>query len=144
MHKLLSLLIILFLISCSQEGFNSDMNSIAEKFVKLVLKVGQYNPAVVDAYHGPEEWKPAELTEEQKNNFPLDDFIAQVEDLQNSLGKINSAKLIDEDKMRKIFLSKQLKAIKTRIEMIGGKKYKFDEESRTEQRLNHTRGLFGL
>jgi len=129
MHKLLSLLIILFLISCSQEGFNSDMNSIAEKFVKLVLKVGQYNPAVVDAYHGPEEWKPAELTEEQKNNFPLDDFIAQVEDLQNSLGKINSAKLIDEDKMRKIFLSKQLKAIKTRIEMIGGKKYKFDEES---------------
>ena len=106
------------------------MNSIAEKFVKLVLKVGQYNSAVVDAYHGPEEWKPAELTEEENNNFPIDDFNSQVDKLQNELGKIDSSTLSDYGKLRKIFLTKQLTAIKTRIEMIAGKKYKFDEESK--------------
>ncbi|MCP5062941.1 MAG: hypothetical protein GY936_10800 [Ignavibacteriae bacterium] len=106
------------------------MNSIAEKFVKLVLKVGQYDPAVVDAYHGPEEWKPVELSNEQKQNYPLNNFISEVEFLQSSLDKIEDDKLSKDEELRKIFLSKQLIAIKTRIEMIGGKKYKFDEESK--------------
>ena len=106
------------------------MNPIAENFVKLVLKVGQYDPAVVDAYHGPEEWKPAELSEEQKKNYPLNNFIKEVETLKSSLDKIEVVNLSKEEAMRKIFLSKQLIAIKARIEMIGGKKYKFDEESK--------------
>jgi hypothetical protein len=129
MHKILLLLLTTLLISCSQKESKSDMQSIAEKFVKLVLKVGQYDPAVVDAYHGPKEWKPAELTEEQKKNYPPDSFIKEVETLQSSLEKIEVANLSEEEVMRKIFLSKQLIAIKTRVEMVGGKKYKFDEES---------------
>ncbi|MCW8849356.1 MAG: hypothetical protein OQJ81_05195 [Melioribacteraceae bacterium] len=105
------------------------MNSIAEKFVKLVLKVGLYDQAVVDAYHGPDEWKPAELSEEQKKNYPLNDFIKEVEELKKNLNDIESAELTGEEKMRKNFLSKQFIALKAKIEMIGGKKYKFDEES---------------
>ncbi len=93
MQKFLILLFTLLLISCTQKESKSDMNSIAEKFVKLVLKVGQYDPAVVDAYHGPDEWKPAELSEEQKKNYPLNDFIKEVEGLQNSLSKIKDVSL---------------------------------------------------
>ncbi len=129
MHNILFLIVLLLLNSCSQKESKSDMNSIAEKFVKLVLKVGQYDPAVVDAYHGPKEWLPGELTEDQKNKYPLDLFMSQVGDLQNSLSDINSVQLTDEEKMRKNFLSKQLIALRAKIEMVGGKKYKFDEES---------------
>lgn len=130
MYKLLFPLLAILFFSCSQKEDKSDMNSIAEKFVKLVLKVGQYDPAVVDAYHGPDEWKPAELTETQKENYPFADFTAEVDKLQSSLTNINENSLTGEEKMRKVFLSKQLIAIKTRIEIIGGKKYKFDEESK--------------
>ena len=129
MRNLLLLFLSLSLISCSPKETTPDMNSIAEKFVKLVLKVGQYNPAIVDAYHGPDEWKPAELSEAQKDNYPLNELLIQVEDLQNSLNKIEDANLTEEEVMRKTFLSKQLIAIKAKIEMAGGKKYKFDEES---------------
>ena len=33
------------------------MNAIAEQYVKLVLALGQHDPAYVDAYYGPAEWK---------------------------------------------------------------------------------------
>lgn len=129
MRKILLLLIVISLISCSQKEAKFDMDSIAEKFVKLVLKVGQYDPAVVDAYHGPDEWKPVELTETQKENYPLADFTSVVDSLQSSLTNIEESALSNEEKMRKVFLLKQLIALKAKIEMVGGKKFKFDEES---------------
>ena len=70
MRKILFLLSLMIFVSCTQKETQNDMDTIAEKFVKLVLRVGQYDPAVVDAYHGPEEWKPAELNEKTKNNYP--------------------------------------------------------------------------
>ena len=33
------------------------MNTVAERYVKLVLAMGQHDPAYVDAYYGPPEWK---------------------------------------------------------------------------------------
>ena len=33
------------------------MNAIAERYVHLVLALGQHDPDYVDAYYGPPEWK---------------------------------------------------------------------------------------
>ena len=33
------------------------MNDIAERYVKLVLALGQHDADYVDAYYGPPEWK---------------------------------------------------------------------------------------
>ena len=33
------------------------MNDIAERYVKLVLALGQHDKDYVDAYYGPAEWK---------------------------------------------------------------------------------------
>ncbi|MEJ2084366.1 MAG: hypothetical protein P8Y44_01640, partial [Acidobacteriota bacterium] len=41
----------------SAEQTSTDMNTIAESFVKLVLAVGRYDGDYVDAYFGPDEWK---------------------------------------------------------------------------------------
>src|SRR5688572_30606371 len=36
-----------------------SMNNIAEQYVRLILAIGQHDANYVDAYYGPEEWKPA-------------------------------------------------------------------------------------
>ena len=66
-YKILFLTILALLsISCGDKKehrqiseLEINMNSIAEEYVKLVLKVGQYDSLYVDAYYGPEEWIPS-------------------------------------------------------------------------------------
>jgi hypothetical protein len=41
----------------AQRGPTLPMNTIAERYVKLVLAVGQHDADYVDAYYGPPEWK---------------------------------------------------------------------------------------
>ena len=36
---------------------NDSMNALAERYVKLVLALGQHDPDYVDAYYGPAEWR---------------------------------------------------------------------------------------
>ena len=61
---LASLTIIIFFNSCSEPqnknsaNLEATMNSVAEKYVKLVLNIGTIDPDYVDAYYGPAEWKP--------------------------------------------------------------------------------------
>ena len=129
MRMILTITLLVFLISCSTKKEN-DMNITAEKFVKLVLKVGQYDPAVVDAYSGPDEWKPAQLLESEKGNYPKEELKSEVKKLQESLMNIDESQLSDLGKMRKNYLLKQLTALNAKIEIIGGKKYSFDEESK--------------
>jgi hypothetical protein len=33
------------------------MNAVAERYVHLVLALGQHDPDYVDAFYGPTEWK---------------------------------------------------------------------------------------
>lgn len=129
MRTFIVIFLAVFLFSCTIQKEN-DMQSIAERYVKLVLQVGQYDSDVVDAYHGPDNWKPAELNKEEKTNFPKNKLTKESEDLIQGLSSIDDKDLSDLEKMRKIFLIKQLIAMKAKIAMIGGKKYKFDKESK--------------
>ena len=38
------------------------MNDLAERYVRLVLAVGQHDADYVDAYYGPPEWRAAAET----------------------------------------------------------------------------------
>lgn len=129
MRIVVSILILFFILSCSTKKEN-NMQEIAEKYVKLVLKVGQYDSDVVDAYHGPEEWKPAKLSEEEKKSFPNDNLVEEAKGLIRGLNLIDDKNLSKLEKMRKNFLFKQLIAVEAKIEMIGGTRFKFDEESK--------------
>lgn len=129
MRILIAIFSIIILLSCSKNKEN-NMQVIAEKYVKLILKVGQYDSDVVDAYHGPDDWKPVKLSEKEKANFPHDLLVGEAEDLIKSLNFIDEENNSNLESMRKNFLIKQLVAVKAKIEMIGGKKFKFDEESK--------------
>ena len=106
-----------------------SMNAIAEQYVKLVLGMGEHDPAYVDAYYGPPEWK----AEAERGKQPLADIDADAARLIEALGKINSflaarntsEQLDGEDQMshlRQEYLRRQLEALRSRVRMLSGAK----------------------
>lgn len=104
------------------------INDIAKDYVKLVLQVGQYDSDVVDAYYGPQEWKPESIAADAA--FPHQDFYMQAQTLMSALDNVDLTRLEAEQSPRANMLKKQLIAIATKIEMMGGKTYSFDEEAK--------------
>jgi hypothetical protein len=101
------------------------MNDIAERYVKLVLALGQHDRDYVDAYYGPPEWKQ----QAESAKAPLDQLRGQARTLLASVRKlpIPSAEL---ESLRHHYLERQLSAVNARIRMLGGERMTFDEESK--------------
>lgn len=118
------------MFSCSsQDAFTeNEINKIAESYVKLVLKIGQYDSDYVDAYWGPEEWKPKDIS--NQSEFPEDKFKNETDTLINRLAEIDKSKFDKMGKLRYAYLEKQLLSIKTKIDLLSGVKMTFDEESK--------------
>jgi hypothetical protein len=102
------------------------MNTIAESYVKLVLKVGIHDSDYVDAYYGPEEWKPKADT----SAFPLDQLHQDVDDLLQKIDRIPAGTPMSSDQLRRTALRTQCIAVRAKIEMLQGKKFTFDDESK--------------
>ena len=106
-----------------------QMDDIAEDYVKLVLEIGQYDSDFVDAYYGPEDWKPQSDTAVNVEDIPAKDFIDRCHALHSQLTKIDSSQLAEIEKMRYIMLTKQIHAVATKVNMLDGKLLTFDEEA---------------
>ena len=104
----------------------SDMNQIAERYVKLVLAVGQHDENYVDAYYGPEAWQ----AEAKAEKAPLDKIKGDAALLIEQLKKLNLSKAEEIIQLRQQYLTKQLEALVTRVEMLKGTKFTFDQESK--------------
>lgn len=132
MYKFYSfLLLTLSLSACTgDQQDETTFPKIAESYVRLSLQIGQYNSDYVDAYYGPESWKPKPLTEEEKAEFPSDELIWKIHDLQRDLEDLNTTHVDDLEKAHQSFLIKQLIAAKTKVSIMAGTKLKFDDESK--------------
>jgi len=100
------------------------MDSIAERYVKLVLGIGRHDPDMVDAYHGPPAW--ARSVEEQARGLPA--LQAEAEEL----GAVLAALPVPADglhRLRREYLRKQVSAMAARCRMLRGERFGFDEES---------------
>lgn len=107
------------------------MDKLAEKYVKLALHLGKYDPDFVDAYYGPKEWTP-----EDKESIDPDEVVHYYEEIKWELTEIYSIlEAIDVDqldsleRLRHNFILKQIVATKTRIQTLMGKSLPFDAES---------------
>ena len=121
------------LSSCSgsdPEAQRTAVNRVAESYVKLSLVLGQYDSDYVDAYTGPEEWKPAPLPEGEDNVIPAAELAANADALVAELDAVDLCALTDLEKRRVKFLRAHILSMKARAELVGGKKMTFDEESR--------------
>lgn len=131
----LLLLSVFLLSSCGKKNvkqpsreLDTKMNRLAEQYVKLILKLGQFDPDYVDAYYGPEEWKPAgTFTADTSALKHLDAETDALLDSLESFGKYNADEM---QTLRFKFLSKQLLAVKTKIFMLEGGKLSFDQETK--------------
>ena len=128
-------LLLVTFISCGKSNnslanneLESKMNNIAEAYVKLVLNVGLHDPGYVDAYYGPAEWKPVDSSVVIKDSVQIQKLFKESGRLLDSLDVLSSYKANEMETLRYKFLYKQLLAVRTRISMLAGAVFTFDEE----------------
>jgi hypothetical protein len=104
---------------------SAAMNDIAERYVKLVLALGQHDRDYVDAYYGPAEWKQ----QAGSAKASLDELAERARTLLGSVRKtpVPSAEM---ETLRHHYLERQLSAVEARIRMLKGERLTFDEESK--------------
>jgi hypothetical protein len=103
------------------------MNPLAERYVKLVLALGQHDADYVDAYYGPPEWRKEAETAKR----PLAQLDADAAAVQKSLAAAAPPSGAEEIvRLRHTYLTKQMSALRTRLSMLNGRKLTFDQESK--------------
>src|SRR5258705_9609347 len=103
------------------------MNTLAERYAKLVLAVGQHDADYVDAFYGPPEWK----AESEHHKRPVREIDAGAARLIDQIPAVAAAERHDElAVLRREYLRRQLEALRARLRMLEGTKLTFDEESR--------------
>ncbi len=101
------------------------MNALAETYVKLALAAGVHDGDYVDAYYGPPEWRTAAEAEK----LPLAEVRARLETLGRDLAKVDTAGFDSLGRQRHAYLSKLVGALSTRLAIVAGGKFPFDDES---------------
>jgi len=114
-------------LSSNQVFANDITNEIAEQYVRLVLALGEHDPAYVDAYYGPKEWR--DFAKSKK--MGLKKIIKVADNLSGLLTSQEQVTNDDMSKLRVSYLRTQLSALKARAGMMNGnKKLDFDAQSR--------------
>jgi hypothetical protein len=110
----------------------TSLQDIAQQDVTLVLALGAHDAGYVDAYYGPPAWR-AEADAAPRPLADIDSLAAQLEQRLASLGlhgfprsDVREAELLG---LRRVYLTKHLAALRTRVALLGGKRMTFDEES---------------
>jgi len=105
------------------------LRSVAERYVKLVLAVGQHDADYVDAFYGPAEWRK----QAEASKTPLVTIDSQAAALEADLARTGATSPSKADAelwgLRRQYLARQLASMRARIGMLQGKKLTFDEES---------------
>jgi hypothetical protein len=100
------------------------MDDIAERYVRLVLQVGQHDPNFVDAYYGDESWRPT------GDPIALETLAAEVSQLKRDLDAVPPPPdRVPIEALRHRYLEKQLVAVETRIAMLMGERLSFNDEA---------------
>jgi hypothetical protein len=104
------------------------MNEIAEQYVKLVLKIGFYKPDYVDAYYGPEEWKPDKSDQKDIDSTIINSLNKLAGGLLDKLEALRHYNATEIERLRYRFLYKQILSVKSMIYIISGGTFIFDQE----------------
>ncbi|HJW95762.1 MAG TPA: hypothetical protein VJ901_19280 [Thermoanaerobaculia bacterium] len=128
MRKILTLLSVVVLSACSTSTTTTapdPMNAASERYVKLVLALGEHDTDYVDAYYGPPEWRDEVKAAKRSVDAIHDDAVALDKELR-ALPKPSDEMLA----LRREYLARQTEALIARAEMLKGRKMTFDEESK--------------
>jgi hypothetical protein len=109
---------------CAQ---GADMNMLGERYVRLVLAMGQHDPDYVDAYYGPPEWRTQAEAEKRPVAMIAADAAALAQEVAAAMPRADADELT---RLRHQYLARQLQALRSRAAMLTGTRLTFDEESK--------------
>src|ERR671937_190791 len=116
-HWAVSLALCAAFLTASTRAHNTTMNQLAERYVRLVLAVGQHDADYVDAYYGPPEWRK----EAEGQKLSLTELASRAAALSQAISAVAPAATGDEmARLRHQFLARQLEALRTRVSMLMG------------------------
>jgi len=101
---------------------------VAERYVRLVLAVGQHDGDYVDAYYGPPDWR----TQAEAQKIALPEIDARAAALEGDLAKASPPTWKEDAelwRLRRRYLERQMAALRSRVAMLQGKRLTFDQES---------------
>jgi hypothetical protein len=104
-----------------------SMNTLGERYVRLVLALGQHDADYVDAYYGPPAWRK----DAESHKLTLAEIESRAAALITEIAAAKPPASADElTRLRQGYLARQMEALRTRAAMLSGRKLKFDEESK--------------
>jgi hypothetical protein len=101
------------------------MNAAAEKYVKLVLAMGEHDSDYVDSFYGPAAWRDEVRVTRPSLAFIHDAAVLLRADLDAIVSPPD-----EMDALRIDYLRRQTDALIARADMLEGKRMRFDEESK--------------
>jgi hypothetical protein len=104
----------------------TTMNAYAERYITLVLQLGQHDADYVDAYYGPPELKKAA----DATKPSLADIDARAAALSAEIERTVPVPAEELPRLRRQYVLRQLAALRARVSMLGWRKLSFDEESK--------------
>jgi hypothetical protein len=101
------------------------MNDAAERYVKLVLSMGEHDPDYVDAFYGPAAWRDDVRAARPTLTFIHDAAVRLFGELEGIAQPGDTM-----EALRLAYLTRQTAALIARAEMLTGRRMRFDEESK--------------
>ncbi len=110
----------------SPAATSTAISEIADAYIKLTLEAGTHEAEYVDAYYGP-----AALQEAAKANpRSLDALLADARALTVKIDQALPSIKNDTERRRAVALRGMLVAAETRLQMLQGKKFRFNDEAK--------------
>ena len=129
MKLLLSMAFAALGLSLVVDGEQADpFRDISDRYVRLVLAVGQHDADYVDAYYGD----PALKTQAEAEKIPLAEIANRAATLEGDVTTTALPASKDDAELwrqRKQYLQRQLSALRARVSMLQGTRLTFDRES---------------
>lgn len=118
-------------VAATQTPSSQVLDRVAEDFVRMTLEAGEREPGYVDAYYGPVHLQDSAKAAPR----PVSVLRKEADRLMILVKATKDKDLTPDERRRKLFMVGQLKAAQTRLAMIAGDKFSFEDEAE---------GLFGV
>jgi hypothetical protein len=101
-----------------------DIDPLAERYVRLALKLAQHQPSLIETYLGPAEWRPGP-------RVPVAGLLDEVVALDDALSRLaadGSSDMVRRDRVR--YLAGQVRGLRTVARRLSGETMRFADEAR--------------
>jgi hypothetical protein len=102
----------------------AGLDVLAERYVRLVLAIGEHDANMVDAYFGPSQWRE----DARAHMRSLELLESDAGSLAGELAKVAAPD--DLSAVRRRALTEQLASIRARLDVLRGTQLSFDDEAR--------------